>query len=962
MLKFLGEIVMRDFWRHLLKRETSKHNDVSCHLLFKPADHRIGSKVILVGLFMLLNTLNVLAQSNDDCMNCHNDPELTKIRSGKKISLYVKPTALDHSVHKTLECVDCHAEAAVSDFPHPETLKPVDCGQCHDDAREKYFRGIHGRAFLANDKYAPDCKECHGSHDILKSDMPESRTYKMNIPVLCGTCHREGAPVARAYNISEHNILENYSEGIHGQGLYKKGLIVSATCNDCHGNHLILPHTNVSSTISPKNVAATCMKCHSRIEDVHVKVINKELWEKKPGAIPACTSCHPPHKVELKNLVATITDKTCLKCHEKDETHKIVDNKTVSLKVNVNDLASSSHKNITCVKCHSDVTANLNRPCETVGKVDCSNCHAEESDIYFSSGHGEAYFAKKENAPYCTDCHGTHLVKPKSDETSPVFRSAIPTLCGECHRKDGKATQGTQLAEVDAFHDYSTSVHGRSLVEKGLLSAAVCTDCHTTHFNLKQSDPRSSVNEKNIAATCGSCHKGIYDEYIGSDHAVKDNNGDAKYPNCSTCHTAHNISEVHQDKFMSEITVQCGKCHSELAESYLETYHGKVYQLGYLQAARCSDCHGAHSIYKLENPKSSVGPENIVATCQKCHADANQKFTGYLTHATHNNKTKFPWLYYTFWAMTTLLVSVFLFFGIHTLLWLPRSISAMRKKKAHAKEAGQRVYVRRFTRSQSITHIFVIVSFLSLALTGMLLKFAYMDWAKFLVKLIGGAYVAGVVHRIAAVITFGYFIYHVISLFQMKKEKNLSFKDFIFGKDTLMFNAQDIKDFKATIKWFVGRGPRPHYGRWTYWEKFDYMAVFWGVVVIGSTGLVLWFPVFFTNFLPGWLINVAQIIHSDEALLAVGFIFTIHFFNTHLRPEAFPMDTVIFTGHAPLDEYKEDRGREVEELENTGKLKDVVVTTEFPKHKMKVVKTFGYIFLFTGIILVLLIIYSLLFH
>jgi cytochrome b subunit of formate dehydrogenase len=244
----------------------------------------------------------------------------------------------------------------------------------------------------------------------------------------------------------------------------------------------------------------------------------------------------------------------------------------------------------------------------------------------------------------------------------------------------------------------------------------------------------------------------------------------------------------------------------------------------------------------------------------------------------------------------------------------------------------------------------------------MLLKFAYMAWAKFLVQLIGGAQVAGIIHRIAAVITFGYFFYHVVSLFKMKSEKRLTWKDFIFGKNTLMFNAQDIKDFVASIKWFTGRGPRPKYGKWTYWEKFDYMAVFWGVVVIGSTGLVLWFPVFFTKFLPGWLINVAQIIHSDEALLAVGFIFTIHFFNTHLRPEAFPMDTVIFTGKVPVEEYKDDRPREFEELEQSGKLDEFTSNTSFSDRRMKVIKFFGYVFLFAGIILVLLIIYSLLFH
>jgi hypothetical protein len=107
------------------------------------------------------------------------------------------------------------------------------------------------------------------------------------------------------------------------------------------------------------------------------------------------------------------------------------------------------------------------------------------------------------------------------------------------------------------------------------------------------------------------------------------------------------------------------------------------------------------------------------------------------------------------------------------------------------------------------------------------------------------------------------------------------------------------------------------------------------------------------------MINVAQIIHSDEALLAVGFIFTIHFFNTHLRPEAFPMDTVIFTGHVPMEEYKVDRPREYEELERTGKLEDVTVTKEITSSWLKIVKIGGTIFLTLGLLLVILIIYSL---
>jgi len=646
---------------------------------------------------------------------------------------------------------------------------------------------------------------------------------------------------------------------------------------------------------------------------------------------------------------------------KKEDVHKMVNDSVVSLKVNKEDIPNSVHRNIPCVKCHSDVSAQLSRPCQTAAKVDCSNCHAEISNIYNASGHGQAYFRKEENAPYCTDCHGTHIIKSRYDDTAPTYRSSIPALCGNCHRENGKALEHTDLKEVDAFNDYSLSVHGRSLTEKGLLPSAVCTDCHSTHYILKESDENSSVNPKNIPATCSSCHKGIYNDYISGDHSIKNDDHKAKYPTCADCHKAHVITEIDKDKFMSEVTLQCGTCHEDVSKTYMDTYHGKAYQLGYLKAARCSDCHGAHKIFKASNPNSSVSSKNIVETCKKCHPDANQRFTGYLTHATHHNKNKYPILYYTFWGMTSLLVGVFGFFGIHLLLWLPRSIQGLKRKKKHNELKNEKYYIVRFTKSQRITHIFVILSFLMLALTGMMLKFAGMEWASRLANLLGGVTVAGNIHRFAALITFGYFTFHVLSLIRMKIKQHVSLKSFIFGKNSLMFTKQDMIDFKDTIKWFLGRGPRPQYGRWTYWEKFDYMAVFWGVAVIGFSGLILWFPEFFTKLFPGWLINVAMIIHSDEALLAVGFIFTIHFFNTHLRPEAFPMDTVIFTGTVPYDEYKQDRPREFEELKKSGKLKKVVVKLEGKHRWEKLIRFFGYLALSIGLVLVVLIIYSMLF-
>ena len=912
-------------------------------------------RIFLMNLLLFTAGLTAFAQTpNADCMMCHSDTELTGVQGGRTISMYISPNELRGTVHQNVRCAQCHTDAG-EEIPHAETLRKVNCGSCHSKAQRNYNNGSHGIANRKGNIHAPDCKECHGTHKIISAQNPKAPTYKMNIPILCGKCHREDAPVARMYDVKQHNILENYSQSIHGKGLFEKGLLVSATCNDCHGNHMTLPHTNPWSSISPGRIAETCMNCHVQIEQVHKQVIRGELWEKKPGAIPACSDCHKSHTISKGSVELTLSDRSCLECHAEDDVHKTENGEKISLKVDANVIGNSAHKNISCVKCHTDVTPDHEeRPCISAEKPDCSNCHSDISQFYLASSHGTAHLDNDPNAPYCVDCHGGHDVLEVSDPESKAYRGNIPQLCGDCHSDDTDMPE-----EKTSYKDYSQSVHGKGLTSKGLLVSAVCTDCHTTHFILNSEDERSSTNHFNVATTCASCHKGIYDVYIKSEHAVS-KESDLKYPTCDNCHTSHTITEISSDEFMYQIMHQCRECHVDLADSYLETYHGKAYLLGSNNAARCSDCHGSHNIYGMEHPESTVHFDNIIETCKQCHTNANEKFTGYLTHATHYNKKKFPALYYTYWAMTGLLIAVFTFFGIHTLLWIPRSIRERRKnKKAGIKTSGRIKYIKRFEKAQIITHLFVIVSFLSLAVTGMILKFAHTEWAQTIVKIFGSVENAGVIHRLGATITFGYFIYHIIHLLKLRKQKGLSFKSFFFGKDSLVPTGKDFKDFWATVKWFVGAGPKPAYGRWTYWEKFDYMAVFWGVAVIGFTGLMLWFPELFSLVFPGKFINVAQIIHSDEALMAVGFIFTVHFFNTHLRPDAFPMDTVIFTGHMPLEKFKEERPEEYNELKESGKLEELTKEKEFSKLRMQVIRAAGFTFVAIGLITVALIVYSL---
>jgi len=270
-----------------------------------------------------------------------------------------------------------------------------------------------------------------------------------------------------------------------------------------------------------------------------------------------------------------------------------------------------------------------------------------------------------------------------------------------------------------------------------------------------------------------------------------------------------------------------------------------------------------------------------------------------------------------------------------------------------------REYVR-FSRLNRVLHVLMIVSFISMALTGMTLKFSYTAWAVTLSHLLGGFETAGYIHRTAAVLMVGVFVTHITSLVRRKKSEFGTWRNLIFGPDSMMFNRRDIEEFIGNLKWFLGRGPRPAYGRWTYWEKFDYFAVFWGIAVIGSTGLTLWFPTFFTRFFPGWAINVATIVHSDEALLATGFIFTVHFFNTHLRPEKFPMDIVVFTGRMKVIELQHDKPREYEELVASGKLEENLADP-YPPIVLRAVRIFAWTALALGFCIIVSITYAMVF-
>jgi len=633
-------------------------------------------------------------QPGAECLACHGEKSMSTTRAGRTVSLYVDGKKFATSIHGSFGCTGCHADLEGKELPHEKPAR-VKCGTCHATEQEQYARSLHGKAIARGDPLAPSCVNCHGNHDIVPVKDSRSAVAPLKVPFICGQCHQEGTPVSRDRTIAQDNILENYSESIHGEALLKKGLSVAPTCATCHTAHLILPHTDPASSINRRNIAATCTKCHTQIEVVHRKIIRGALWEKEANVLPACVDCHQPHKIRNVFYTQGMADADCMRCHADEKLRRARDGQ--SMYVNVGEVNHSRHseeagrlRNVACSQCHSEVNASRVRPCETIShEVDCTSCHDEIGKQYMGSIHGQLTTKNNPNAPSCKECHGTHGVLDKQDPQSLTFATNVPMLCGRCHREGQKAAVRYTGRQHEIIANYTESIHGK-LLKTGLTVTATCTSCHTAHRVLPRTDPESSISAANVPATCGRCHHGIEEQFENSIHSKGVSKSAKELPICSDCHTAHAIRRTDQDNFRLDVMTTCGRCHAEIAQTYFDTYHGKVSKLGYTKAAKCYDCHGAHDVLRVTDPRSHLSRANVAATCGKCHAGATRRFAGYLTHATHHDPRKYPFLFYTFWGMTTLLLVTFVVSGMHTLLWLPRAFQMRRElRNAEAKLAAK---------------------------------------------------------------------------------------------------------------------------------------------------------------------------------------------------------------------------------------------------------------------------------
>ena len=662
------------------------------------------------------------------------------------------------------------------------------------------------------------------------------------------------------------------------------------------------------------------------------------------------------------------SNEECYECHTDPDLTSISalgDTVSAFIDTSVYNLTIHHEIELECISCHLDIEEIPHN--DDLEAVDCSVCHDDVEEIYKTSIHGQLLAMGDKAVPVCYSCHGKHDIFPAKDSRSKVNKFKLMYTCASCHQSQ-ELIDSRIFPRQDAIPQFYESVHAKGLIRDGLIVAPSCNDCHGTHEIQNSANPASPVNPRSVYKTCGVCHTKVEEIYKQSVHGQLVESGDRRGPVCINCHESHKIISPEIRTFKQHSDEKCGQCHEDMLERYHETFHGKAMALGAINVAACYDCHGYHDIKRTEDPESHIHPDNKIETCKKCHEGTNANFSNYITHANHLDRENHPQLFYAFISMTILLLSVFVFFGLHTLLWVIRSIALYIRDSKTFREAkikiknGDLAFIR-FSPLERFLHIIMIISFTTLALTGIPLKFYYADWAGVLIKIFGGVENAGYLHRVAALMLISIFFIHVVTIVKDFIPKLKTFKSpssgrfsfmvmtkYLLGPESIIPSKRDFIDFWNHQKWFFGKGEKPKFDIWTYWEKFDYFAVFWGVVFIGLSGLIMWFPIFFTKFVPGWMINVALIIHSDEALLAAGFIFTFHFFNVHFRIEKFPMDTVIFSGRISKAELKEERAGWLERLERNESLDTIKVKDEWEGWQ-PIVKTFGFIAFGSGIVL-----------
>ncbi len=525
----------------------------------------------------------------------------------------------------------------------------------------------------------------------------------------------------------------------------------------------------------------------------------------------------------------------------------------------------------------------------------------------------------------CLECHGEKdLTKdlPDGKQVSlfvdeAKLRGSVhgKVQCAECHGDltaehpdDAKAAKSVNCAacHTEQSHSFGGSVHGVAQA-KGNGAAADCRDCHGTHEVLPRRNPASAIHPKNLVKTCGGCHDQAAADVAASVHGVATAAGEADAATCIDCHAEHKFVGLKDPSASSRTAEACSKCHAserinsrfkmpnDRVKSFYESYHGLAAQGGSTLAANCASCHGYHRILKSTNPDSSINPSHLMETCGKCHPGATQHFVAGKIHTVETGgggdvgEVVNRWVKYIYIGLIVLTVSLL---GLHNGVAWWRKVVAIRR--------SQVATVIRMDRNQRFQHLVLVVSFVVLAATGFALKFPTTWFA----HLMGTEEIRRGVHRIAGLVLIGGGLYHIFYVAFTAPGRKL-LRD-------LWPRWHDVRDFVTNLGHLLLGRPKARFGRFGYPEKLEYWAVVWGTIVMGITGLAIWFKIDVTQTLPRWVVEVAITIHYYEAILACLAIIVWHFYHVMFDPDIYPMNFAWLDGKVCAKWHEEEHPLEAE--------------------------------------------------
>lgn len=684
---------------------------------------------------------------------------------------------------------------------------------------------------------------------------------------------------------------------------------------------------------------ADCLTCHSDQSLTMEKSgktipigVDEKVIDQSPHKKLACIACHTGFNPESMPHKESIKPVNCLTCH-KDVAFKHTFHPQLAQA-----LTSHQEPDISCKDCHG--THDIVSPKVPGSKFSeshvseaCGDCHADVKEHFSESAHGRALAAKITGAPNCLTCHRNDITGIDAEHDVLTHKIAQEKLCLSCHL-DNPDVRARTSPTAGFIASYEKSVHGSTLL-KGNGKAANCVDCHGSHEMKKGLEQSAKMNKMHVVETCSKCHGEVAAEFAQSIHGTAVAKGNFDAPVCTNCHGEHNIlrhndpqSPVAAKNLSSQV---CSPCHSSVAlsakyglandrfKTFSDSYHGLAIRGGSVEVANCASCHGSHNIKASSDSTSTTHKTHLATTCGKCHPGANDRFGIGSVHVTMAAKEE-PMLYWIASAYIILIVVTVGGMFIHNVLDFIRKSKhklMVRRGLIPHESYGHRLYLR-MTVNERLQHIFLLVSFITLVITGFMLRFPEAWWVHGIRQVSDQMFNArSLVHRIAAVVMVVASLYHLYYILLTKRGKELV-------RD-LLPKLQDGRDAIAVGKYNLGFSKiKPKFGRFSYIEKSEYWALVWGTIVMAVTGFIMWFDNTFIGVLTKLGYDVSRTIHYYEAWLATLAIIVWHFYFVIFNPDIYPINLAFWKGTLTEEEMEDEHALELEEIRQRELAKELV--------------------------------------